>query len=127
MKITAHKPKILFTEDNEMMQALLESYFQEKYDIITKENGLSALSWLEAGNMPDLIISDIEMPDLDGFELLKIIKSSSFFNKIPMFILSGKQKSQDRITAYRLGANDFLTKPFNPEELAIKIENLLNN
>jgi DNA-binding response OmpR family regulator len=126
MKKTTLKPKILFTEDNEMMQALLESYFQEKYDVITKENGLSALSWLEAGNTPDLIISDIEMPDLDGFELLKIIRSSSFYNKIPMFILSGKQKSQDRITAYRLGANDFLTKPFNPEELSIKIENLLN-
>ncbi len=120
------KPTILIVEDNEMMLTFLDSYLSAKYRVITKNNGLSALSWLESGNLVDLIISDVNMPDLSGFEMLEGIRSSSFHKKIPVIMLSAKEKSQDRIRSLKLGANDYITKPFNPEELEVLIEKNLS-
>ena len=119
------KPSILIVEDNQMMLAFLESYLNERFNVICKSNGADALAWLESGNRPDVIISDIEMPDINGFEMLASIKASTYLKRIPIIMLSGKDKSEDRIRSLKMGATDYLTKPFNPEELEIRIDKVI--
>ena len=120
------KPSILIVEDNQMMLAFLESYLNERFFVTCKSNGADALAWLEEGNRPDVIISDIEMPDINGFEMLASIKASTYLKRIPVIMLSGKDKSEDRIRSLKMGATDYLTKPFNPEELEIRIDKVIS-
>jgi DNA-binding response OmpR family regulator len=79
-------------------------------------NGLDALLWLD-DNIPDLIISDIQMEKMDGYEFLTKLRQRGFTKHTPCIMLSGKSESKERIKCYKLGAQDYLTKPFNPEEL----------
>jgi DNA-binding response OmpR family regulator len=118
------RPSILVVDDQIMMTHFLAYYFRKNYNVFTKNDGLDALMWLEEGNVPDIIIADIEMPKLDGFEFIKSLKASNFFSNIPIIMLSSKEKSEDRILCLKLGAEDYLTKPFNPEELELKIQRI---
>ena len=124
---TTMKPTILVIDDQIMMTHFLAYYFRNKYNVFTKNDGMEALLWIEEGNIPDLIIADIDMPKLNGFEFIKAIRASNFYNKIPIIMLSGKERSEDRIKCLKLGADDYLTKPFNPEELELKIQRYLLN
>ena len=121
------KKLMLIIEDNNFMKILLGNLFSLHYNIHTVSNGHEALEWLYSGNMPNVIISDIVMPEMDGLEFLKNIRGSTFFNNIPLVMLSGVDKSSDRIKCLQLGANDYIIKPFNPEELTIRIHNLLKS
>ncbi|MDR0969304.1 MAG: response regulator transcription factor [Lentimicrobiaceae bacterium] len=120
------KKKILIIDDELSIRMLLENYLSKTYDVITKKDGLEGMNWLNEGNMPDLIVADIQMPNLDGFDFLKNIRSSGFYKNIPIIMLSGIESSQERIKFLKLGANDYMIKPFNPEELSIRIELLLS-
>lgn len=119
------KKKILVVDDEITIRTLLEKFLSNLYDVTAMGNGHEALSWLQAGNMPDLIIVDLEMPSMDGFEFLKQVKSSGFFRSIPIMMLSGVDSSAERVKCLKAGALDFMIKPFNPEELTIKIDILL--
>lgn len=119
------KPSILVVDDQIMMTHFLAYYFRKNYNVFTKNDGLEALLWLDEGNTPDIIIADIDMPKLNGFEFIKAVKSSNYFNNIPIVMLSSKERSQDRIECFKLGAEDYTTKPFNPEELELKIQRIL--
>ncbi len=120
------KKKILIIDDELSIRMLLENFLSKKYDIVTKVDGREGMKYLEEGNIPDLIVADIQMPNLDGQELLRQIRASGFFKHIPMIVLSGIESSQERIKLLKMGADDFIVKPFNPEELSIRIENILN-
>ncbi len=120
------KKKILIIDDELSIRMLLENYLGKKYEVITKTDGIEGMKYLEAGNMPDLIVADIQMPNMDGFEFLKQLKVSGFFKNIPVIMLSGIESSQERVKCLKMGAEDFIVKPFNPEELALRIENLIN-
>ena len=78
-----------------------------------------------SGNIPDLVVADLNMPELNGFEFIQRVHESGFFVDLPLIVLSGEESSSERIRCLKLGANDYLIKPFNPEELALRIENLL--
>ncbi len=121
------KQTILIIEDNPYISMLLKQLFSNDYHIQLEENGYDALEFLEEGNIPDLIISDLTMPKMDGHDFLKIIKTSSFFNEIPLLVLSGENKSQNRIDCLKNGADDYMIKPFNPEELELRVAKLFNN
>lgn len=110
------KKKILVLDDETTICLLLENFLSKEYDVFCTTDGLEALSWLES-NIPDLIISDIQMPKLDGYEFLTKLRQRGFTKHTPCIMLSGKSESKERIKCYRLGAQDYLTKPFNPEEL----------
>jgi DNA-binding response OmpR family regulator len=110
------KKKILVVDDEKSICLLLNNFLTEEYDVITINNGEDALIWLE-GNLPDLIISDIQMSNMDGFEFLKKVRRRGFTKHTPFIMLSARSESKERINCYRLGAQDYLTKPFNPEEL----------
>lgn len=110
------KKKILVVDDEKSICLLLNNFLGEDYDVITITNGEDALAWLES-NLPDLIISDIQMGDPDGFEFLKRVRQRGFTKHTPFIMLSARAESKERIRCYRMGAQDYLTKPFNPEEL----------
>jgi DNA-binding response OmpR family regulator len=108
--------KILVVDDELSIRLLLENFLSQDYDIICKNDGSEALDWLET-NIPDLIICDIQMPVMDGYECLKNVRLRGYTKHTPVIMLSGSEASKERIKCYKLGAQDYLTKPFNPEEL----------
>ena len=108
--------KILVVDDELTICLLLENFLSKDYDVVSINDGFDALEWLE-GNLPDLIISDIEMTTMDGYEFLTKVRERGFTKHTPIIMLSAKSESKERIKCYKLGAQDYLTKPFNPEEL----------
>lgn len=118
--------KILVVDDKSSISNLIVQFLNKSFEVETKEDGLQALSWMQEGNIPDLILTDLQMPNLDGMELISHVKSSGYFRDIPMIVLSSRDSSNDRIECLKLGAEDYIVKPFNPEELLIRIERVLN-
>ena len=100
------------------MQVLLHSLLAPYFHIITCSNGQAALNILKQLSTPiDLILSDVMMPVMDGFEFLKQLRQRGYTKHTPVIMLSGRSESKERVKCYKLGAQDYLTKPFNPEEL----------
>ena len=118
------KKKILIIDDKDEFRRLTKTILLNKYDVEASENGLNALSTLQSGYMPDLIICDLMMPVLGGKDFLEQIKSSGAFKDIPVIILSSIDKSDEKIKLINMGANDYLEKPYNPAELMARIENI---
>jgi Response regulator containing CheY-like receiver, AAA-type ATPase, and DNA-binding domains len=110
------KKKILVVDDEQSICLILENFLSEQYEIVSQNDALQALEWLE-GNLPDLIICDIQMPGLDGYQFLEKVRQRGYTKHTPIIMLSGSEGSKERIKCYKLGAQDFLMKPFNPEEL----------
>lgn len=110
------KKKILVVDDEPSICLLLDNFLSLDYDVVTINDGEEALAWLE-GNLPDLIISDIQMKRMDGYEFLTKVRQRGFTKHTPFIMLSARAESKERIKCYKLGAQDYLTKPFNPEEL----------
>ncbi len=119
------RKKILVIDDELSIRMLLENFLSKTYEVITKSDGMEGVDWLEKGNMPDLIVADIQMPNMNGYDFIKNIRSSGYFKEIPLIMLSGIESSQEKVKCLKLGANDYMVKPFNPEELAVRIEILL--
>lgn len=119
--------KILAIDDEKSIRFIIENTFKNEFEITTISNGKEALFWMQTGNLPDLIICDIEMPVMGGFEFIKKIRSSGFFNDIPLIMLSGNEESKDRIRCFELGADDYVVKPFNPKELIARIKRRLQS
>ncbi|MDB5009612.1 MAG: mprA 5 [Mucilaginibacter sp.] len=117
--------KILVVEDDMYMQAILNEFLNSTYEIEICANGMDALSFMQNGNVPDLIIADLNTPKLSGLALIEQVKLSDFFSTVPMIILSGEESSEKRIQCLDAGADDFVVKPFNPAELAARIRVVL--
>lgn len=118
------KNKLLIIDDAITILSILDNVFYQEFEVIKKNNGQEALDWIEQGNIPDIIIVDVNMPIMGGFEFITLIKKASFFFSIPIFVLSNADSSSERIKFLKLGVNDYILKPFNPEELYWKITNL---
>ncbi len=110
------KKNILVVDDEVSICLLLENFLSADYEVVTKTNAIEAYEWLET-NLPDLIICDIQMPGMDGYTFLQKVRDRGFTRHTPFVMLSAKAESKERIRCYKLGAQDYLTKPFNPEEL----------
>lgn len=121
------RPAILVVEDNPELQAYIRLILQDKYQVTTAGNGREALGQLDAALAPDLILSDLMMPVMDGYQLLERLKSGDHTRHIPVVMLTARAEAQDRLKALRIGVDDYLTKPFEEEELLVRIENLLAN
>ncbi len=117
--------KILIVEDDVYMQAILKEFLSATYEIEIRANGMDALAFMQSGNVPDLIISDLNTPKLSGLDLIGQVKVSDFFNSVPIIILSGEDSSEKRIKCLDSGADDFIVKPFNPAELEARIRVVL--
>lgn len=117
---------ILLVEDNHDLRYFIQSLLSEKYKVITAENGKIGLEKLTT--LPcQLIISDVMMPIMDGYEFLKKVKADERYHQIPVIMLTARSAFDDKMKALRIGVDDYLTKPFQEEELFVRIENLLKN
>lgn len=117
---------IVIVDDNLMMREFLRQLLSKDYIVQTFENGEQAMQYIASNQQPNAMIVDFEMDGLNGQELLEMIKSSGFYKDIPVILLSGKTKSETRIACLASGAKDFISKPFNPIELKLRIQNALN-
>lgn len=117
--------KILIVDDKSSISDLLTRFLSSKYEVEVRTDGMEALMWLQEGNIPDLILTDLQMPNMDGLELIGKVKTSGYFSDVPIIVLSSKDSSNDRILCLKAGAEDYIMKPFNPEELLIRIEKVL--
>jgi len=120
------KPLLLLVDDNEEILEFLEHELDEKYTIIKAFNGQEALELLKE-NAVQLVISDVMMPVMDGFELCRIIKTNFDYSHIPVILLTAKNTLQSKIEGLELGADAYIEKPFSPEYLQVQIANLLTN
>ncbi len=120
------KKQLLIIDDDIGIRSLLEFYLKKYYEVTVKSNGLEALLWLETGNIPDIIIVDINMPELGGYEFVRLIRGSGFFRDIPLMVLSGLTDDKVKMRCFAEGANLYMTKPFNPDMLLINLRTLIN-
>ncbi len=121
------KKKILALDDEKSIRFIIENTFNKDFEVVTMNNGMDALYYLQSGNLPDVIICDVEMPVLNGFEFIRKIRESGFFEEIPLIMLSGKEESADKIKCFEMGADDYVLKPFNPKELIARIKRRLES
>jgi two-component system, cell cycle response regulator len=120
------KPVLLLVDDNEEILDFLSEELDEKYTIFTALNGREALEVLR-NEAIHLMISDIMMDVMDGFELCKKIKTDFEYSHIPVILLTAKNNLQSRIEGLEIGADAYIEKPFSPEHLQVQIANLLSN
>ncbi|MEA5404665.1 response regulator [Arcicella sp. DC2W] len=120
------QPVVLLVDDNDEILEFLERMLKSKYTILKAEDGAEALKILEREAV-QLIISDVMMPVMDGFELCKKIKSNFEFSHIPVILLTAKNAIQAKVEGLELGADAYIEKPFSKEYLQAQIASLLNN
>jgi len=120
------RPQILVVDDDMSILKLLNFILSKDYDLVIKNSGLEALSWLEEGHDPTLVISDLEMPYLDGQTFLRNLKISGFYKDTPVIVLSGADDLEHRVEKMPFQIDAFLQKPFNPTSLKGAITNVLN-
>ncbi len=117
---------LLLVEDNADMQSLLREIVEPQYQILQAANGAEALEILSKRTV-DSIVTDIMMPQMDGFELIEHLKENAQWQSIPVIVLTARANEQDKLQALRMGVDDYLYKPFSPQELLVRIQNLLEN
>lgn len=118
------KRLLVVDDDPGLLRAVAETLRAEGYEVRTARRGAEALISI-AGSLPDLIISDIRMPGMDGYELVRHLRSSPRTKLIPVVFLTVKDETADRIAGFRSGADAYLTKPFEPDELLAVVANIL--
>jgi DNA-binding response OmpR family regulator len=118
------KKTLLALDDEMSILKILDFYFNKSYNVVAKQNGKEALEWMQQGVIPDVIIADVNMPEINGLEFIRQIRSSGFFKDVPLIMLSGNEGSSDKIKCLKAGADDYLIKPLNPEELEARIDNI---
>lgn len=117
---------ILIIEDDSSLCMLLDHILRKTYKVNTVTNGMDAICALVDGNYPDVIISDMMMPSMDGLELLENLKFNGLFRDIPVVILSGMQDPFRKRRCEELGVHAFISKPFKPKSLIETIENAID-
>src|SRR5690606_27129588 len=120
------KPLLLIVEDDADIRAFIISIFKKQYQIIEAENGEIGIE-KALKEIPDLIISDIMMPEIDGIQLCNTLKTSELTSHVPIILLTAKVGEENEIEGIKTGADAYVTKPFNSEKLKIWVEKLIEN
>jgi two-component system, cell cycle response regulator len=119
-------PTILLVDDEEEILEFLERVLKDKYTVFKAENGKEALAKLQTEAV-QLVVSDVMMPEMDGFALCKIIKSNFEYSHIPVILLTAKNTIQSKVEGLELGADAYIEKPFSKEHLLAQISSLIAN
>lgn len=119
------KKKILIIDDTDFMVKLIADILTDAgYEVISASRGAEGLLKVRS-EKPDLVILDIVMPDMNGFEVCKILRDDESNNLMPIIILTAQDNEDDKLTGLELGADDYIIKPFNPRELLSRVRNTL--
>jgi DNA-binding NarL/FixJ family response regulator len=122
---TGTQKKLLLIDDDPNLILLVKDYLEFRgYEVVTAENGREALGVLDQQTL-DMIICDVMMPEMDGYSLVSAIRSDPKTSWIPVLFLSAKGQSQDRVKGLNIGADVYMVKPFEPEELVAQVESSL--
>lgn len=107
--------RVLVVDDDAAMRTILVSILGKEFTVVAKRNGLEAMLWLSEGNLPDVIISDIMMPHLNGYDFIRNLRQSGIYATIPVLVLSGHDAEDTEEESMRMGADHYLSKPFDPK------------
>ncbi len=121
---TTQKPSILIVEDNNDLRKFIHENLIEEYNVITAKNGYDGYT-TALNNMPDIIVSDVIMPEMNGIEMCKNLKSNLLTSHIPIILLTQKSEIEDKISGLESGADDYIEKPFNLQYLLLRIKNII--
>lgn len=114
--------KIHLVDDDKKLFELLKVYFSDIYDLSVSYYGKEALNYLR-NNSPDLVILDVMLPEINGFEICKILRKEKPL--LPIIMLTARTDNSDKIIGLELGADDYISKPFNPRELSARIKSVV--
>jgi len=123
-EILAGKPQILLVDDEPEILILLRDFLQTDYNILFATNGREAYDKV-LSDKPDLVVSDVMMPEMDGIELCGLLRDNFDTSHLPIILLTAKAEIEDRIAGLKAGADSYIPKPFHPEHLKVRIEKLL--
>ena len=120
------KKKVLLVDDDEMQLTTAELFLKDEYEIYKKTSGEEALEYLSSKKItPDLIMLDILMPKMDGWEVLKRIRTIGFLKNVPIVFLTSLEEEAEKKQAYKLGVTDFITKPYNMMDLKRRVKDAI--
>jgi signal transduction histidine kinase/DNA-binding response OmpR family regulator/ligand-binding sensor domain-containing protein len=122
--VASVKQRLLVVEDNDDLRGFLVAELSGKYEIIEAADGLAGVEMAQSKS-PDLIVSDVLMPKMDGLELCKRIKSDLHTSHIPVILLTARSSEENKLSGYQSGADEYLSKPFNLDFLLLRIEKLI--
>lgn len=122
--VSENQPILLIVEDNPDLRLYLRNMFEPYYQILAATDGQQGLE-MAFESVPDIVVTDLMMPRLDGFGLCQRLKTDERTSHIPVVLLTAKATLSDRLEGLELGADDYLQKPFNKEELLVRVKNLL--
>jgi DNA-binding response OmpR family regulator len=118
------KKTILIIDDEDMVRSFLEHYFKKYFTVVSKPDGATALEYLLNDNEVHAIVADLNMPIMNGLDFIKAVRNQKKLAMLPIIVLSGNEKSVSKITALNLGADDYVVKPFNPEEILARLNSI---
>ena len=116
---------IFIVDDNEMMRTFLRRFLARKYQVSTFSSAEDVMIEVAGGFVPNMMLVDLNLPGTSGHELIRKLRGNPAMRSTTFVVLSGVKKSQARIKCLEAGAADFISKPFNPKELEIRIDNLM--
>jgi CheY-like chemotaxis protein len=121
------KKQILAIDDSKAIRFLLQTVLGKEYNVITVPDGYSAMYYLSHRQMPDLIIADPQLPDMENWELIQQLSSSGMYGDIPLIVLSGLDKKETELKCLEHGIVKHFVKPFNPVDLMFAINDLVKS
>lgn len=119
------KHEILVIESDQPLRWLLDRILKDKYKVSITKDSLSAIAWLSGGNLPSLILCDLDLPEIDGLIFMENLNKSGAFSEIPIIMFSSNHEEAVRDKALKAGASAFLKKPFDPLKLIEVINKVL--
>jgi len=120
------KRRILAIDDSKAIRYLLHTLLSKHYQVITAADGCSAINWLSQNDLPDLIIADPQLPDMQNWELIEQLATSGLYGSIPIIVLSALDQSETSAKCEEFGLARFFTKPFNPINLIDEVHQTIS-
>lgn len=120
------KKQILAIDDSKAIRFLLQTVLGKDHNVVTAPDGCSAMYWLSKKNLPDLIILDAQLPDMENWELVEQLSTSGLYRDVPMIVISSVNKNELASKSLQFGVTEYFTKPFNPVDLLDAVNRVLN-